>query len=74
MWPVVLIVTPSPTRSTLLRTATERVIKAQFDDRTLMRATEFAFCDLPTLVREGPLAPIWHRAGATSARALLDDD
>ena len=73
VWPLVLTVTPTPTRSTLLRTATARVLATAFDARTLSSATDFSFSDLPALQRDGPLAPIWHRAGASETRTLLDD-
>jgi hypothetical protein len=74
LWPSVLTVVPTETRSTLLRTATERVIEAQFDSRRIERGTDFAFCDLPRLVRDGPLAPIWRRVGSSDVRHLLDGD
>jgi len=74
VWPIVLTVAPTATRATLLRTATERVLHAQFDEPALSKSTEFAFTDLPALVREGPLASIWHRTGARGPEPLLDQE
>jgi len=73
-WPTVLTVTTSPTRSLLLRSATERALGDADTNARLHRGTEFAFCDLATLMAKGPLAPIWQFAGSDRAtHALLEE-
>jgi hypothetical protein len=74
-WPAVLTVTPSRTRAVLLRTSTERMLSERGDAERLRASTEFAFCDLPTLIAEGPLGLIWQVAGNGHAMsALFEDD
>ncbi len=70
-WPTILVVTPSESRSSLLRRVTEAVIASQSDATQLAARTEFAFCSLPSLVSEGPLGVMWQVAGKTAPRRLL---
>lgn len=70
-WPTILVVTPTETRSSLLRRVTEAVIASQSDASQIGARTEFAFCPLPNLVSDGPLGVMWKVAGKTEPRALL---
>ncbi len=69
VWPTVLTVAPTPTRTALLKHATEAVLSDQ--DPDVRRATEFAFASLSDLVGHGPLARIWMVAGCSGRHKLF---
>ena len=73
IWPVVLTVTPTATRSALLKRSTETVLRAEPQRERLMQETEFAFTELERVVTDGPLAPIWQLAGQDGYHQLLTD-
>ena len=73
IWPVVLTVTPTATRSALLKRSTETVLRAEPQRDRLMQETEFAFTELERIVTEGPLASIWQLAGQDGHHQLLTD-
>lgn len=73
-WPTVLTVTTTPSRSLLLRAATERALKSSFVADRTREGTEFAFVDLPSLISHGPLARIWQYAGQGSTKRALFED
>jgi hypothetical protein len=59
-WPLVLTVTVTTRRATILRHATEELLRSQRDAMRLARATEFDFAALPDVRgAKGPLGEIW---------------
>ena len=73
IWPIVLTVTPTATRSALLKRSTETVLRSEPHRERLMQETEFAFTELDRVLTEGPLAAIWHLAGQDGTHHLLTE-
>lgn len=71
IWPIVLTVAPTATRSDLLKRSTETVLQAEPQRERLKAETEFAFTELEQVIAEGPLAAIWQLAGETGTHQLL---
>ncbi len=69
VWPTVLTIAPTPTRTALLKRGTEAVLSDR--DPDVRRATEFAFATLPELVEDGALARIWMVAGCSGRHHLF---
>lgn len=73
LWPTVLTVTPTETRSALLKRSTETVLRAEPGHDQLVLDMEFAFTELDLLIERGPLAQIWQIAGRDGSYQLLPD-
>lgn len=54
-WPLIIVVTPTERRAALLLSATRKLVATQ----QVARQVEFAFCALPKILAESPLAAVW---------------
>ncbi len=71
-WPLVLTVTVTTRRASILRQATENLLRSQRDAARLARATEFDFAALPDVGgARGPLGEIWQVALRDGMHALV---
>ncbi len=66
-WPLILVVTPTDRRTQLLLTATRKLVA----DQKLQGQVELAFCSLPELLAESPLAKVWRISAKAEPQALL---
>jgi hypothetical protein len=73
VWPLVITVTPSPTRAALLRRASATVLDAQYDRDGLTGRVAFGFSTIEDVLgASGPLGPIWRLAGGADRGRLFD--
>jgi hypothetical protein len=71
-WPMVLTVTVTQMRASVLRHGTDELLRSQRDAARLARATEFDFAALVDVRGpRGPLGEIWQVAGREGVHALV---